>query len=239
MHCRQLVPFLLIPSCLGAVGCGIHFPSDDSSSQPPPKQIYLYRGEGRYLPSDGEVRFQGSQPGSGDSAPDLPADERSRYCAVYAQAEPDDATRSKFLSDLDGQWSRDLDGSDFAPFGATFTFSMSGTSASLSGALFQPMEEIDFKRICLSKPIEGGRYAGFRVVELEANNNAGVAFFAARFIDAARGRRNPVLLLTERKYERYGATDPVKPLESVFSASQEHEGSARLWVYPNLDHRPN
>jgi hypothetical protein len=99
--------------------------------------------------------------------------------------------------------------------------------------VLSPTEEIDFNRICVSKPLPAlGRYASYRIIELSASNNEGVAAFAALFAPASMGHDYPVLMMTDRKYFRYGSTLQVQGIETIFAPDYSQDESVRIGVYP-------
>jgi len=194
---------------------------------------YRYTGPGKFDGKSGEVFFPGTPSPVNETGPDLPPEERAKYCAVHVEPEPDSEVKNKFLADLSAAWKREASYGPFEqPFGLTFSFSASQGRASLSGALFESDETITFDSVFVSKPVADGRYKDYRIVELPADNNAGAAVFAAAFMPGAKGRNNPALFLTARKYWRFGQTDRIRTTDAVFARDKDGESSVRLWIYP-------
>lgn len=206
---------------------------------------YFYEGAGQYSQSTGEVKFPGEHALYGKTTvAKYDATERSKFCAIDTEAETDETAREAFLSELNGTWAidtikdRDLSKPDAdLPTYLKFRFSAAASSADLYkvGFLFtSEVENIQFKRICVSKELKDpGNYQGFRIVELEAKNNEGIAIFAVKFHQSPV-RKHPILLMTHRVYTRYGQTSSLSSESSVFRTSDDGESSVRISVFPAL-----
>jgi hypothetical protein len=206
------------------------FPSQDSQSRP---QLYPYSGEGKYEDTLGEIHF--SNHGwdycydNPPSTVHLGTDERAKYCATYTPQETDAKTVDAFLSQLEGRWEEYIVAADGeVDSGRVLSFSRKQATASLDD------QSISFNRVCLSQEItKEDRYSGFRIVELEASNNAGVAIFGVKFEKPFAGHSYPTLWMTSRQYLRFGASDDVQTERSVFCPQASTDDSVSILVFPN------
>ncbi|OFZ52939.1 MAG: hypothetical protein A2428_06975 [Bdellovibrionales bacterium RIFOXYC1_FULL_54_43] len=169
------------------------------------------------------------------SQTELTPEERANYCAILVDPEPNQAIREGVLQELAGTWKRARKNTDFlgVPFGDTFQFIPDQQYAQLSGALFEPAEEIHAKRICVSAVLERtDQYTGFRLIEFLAENNEGAAVIGIKFARPQLGHDYPVLWMTERQYYRYGQNNQPRDPDAAFETNHSDEVSARIWVYP-------
>lgn len=147
----------------------------------------------------------------------------SSTCLVDVAPEKDANIRTELLTQLSRGWHKYFKPNreqqtfpTFDPYYKDFQFDFAGQSAFLSGTFLAPAESIHYKRLCLSRElIRSDAYNGMRIIELEAQNNEGIAYFAFRFKRRNDDMHRSALLMTHRKYVRYGQI--ARNLESVDS----------------------
>ncbi|MBL7714126.1 MAG: hypothetical protein JNL01_01585 [Bdellovibrionales bacterium] len=210
------------------------------------KEPFMYDGEGQYSQYSAEVTFPGKTILYGKTGTSkLSDEERKKRCVIDTDAESDEGALAEVTDFLNATWlvdvfqERQMDRPEQKmPTYASFSLWPSQRKALLkSGSLgfervFSDDEEIHYKKICISKPLQDpGRYQGFRIIELVAENNEGIAVFAVKAHEV-RGRPHPVLLMTHRKYYRYGQTISLQAETAVFLNDRSGESSVRLSVFP-------
>ncbi|MBC7693499.1 MAG: hypothetical protein H7222_17165 [Methylotenera sp.] len=158
-----------------------------------------------------EPKYAPGPAGTNRIIPSLTAEQRAQYCMVYTEAENDPMTLNVFLGQLDGKWK-------YLPTvprenGVIFRFDLAKHYASLTQQdIFHSREDITYRKICVSRPLsaELGGLAGYRLVEMMAANNEGGIAFAVKFDAPAAHHDYPVLLMTERVYERWASRNALE-----------------------------
>ena len=97
-------------------------------------------------------------------------------------------------------------------------------------------DTIQFDRVCISKELQNaGPFTGFRILELAASNNEGVAVLAVKFARPQKNHNYPVLWLSEFKYYRYGKKEAPVSESEFFHSYAEGAAHIHFGVYPNRD----
>lgn len=227
----KLFQVATISGILFSVGCG--------KGKPAP---YSYEGPGNWDKKYSEVTFPAHKHASIGSAlvasePSVPADQRRQFCAIQVAAETDSGLVDSLLNQLTGRWEKKIRDRGFLESVdySFFEFSNNaGYAKSSTGGfkLFSGDADIHFKRACLSVPlVREDAYSGFRILELEANNNDGVSYMAFRFERPSGSNNYPTLLLTNHHYSRYGQTEELKNINAVFAAHNSGEASVRIGIF--------
>lgn len=179
--------------------------------------------------------------GCGNSSSDSPtptaqiiqgmsAAQRAQYCFLYVTPESDNQARQAFITQLQGTW-------DYFPNSGTspgdvpseddndkktFDFDTKRDVATLTeySLLGKNIEDIAWNKLCISQPLgsDQGAFAGFRMVEMMANDNSGAAAVAVKIAPG------PVLFLSDYYYQP-DATDALTDLPTALS------NMSNIWEY--------
>jgi hypothetical protein len=158
----------------------------------------------------------------GDMIPSRSEVDRTEYCVAYADRESDEEVKKEFLRELSASWTHVIAHNNhrtfwFAP-GSNYVMQRAGTQS--------PKEEMTYRKLCLSKPLDEtyGALAGYRLLEFMAANNEGGATMAARFEKAAETSK-VTLHLTEHSYFRWAANEDLRSMSTVLT-------NKNIYAYP-------
>jgi hypothetical protein len=159
-------------------------------------------------------------------------EDRENRCFVKSSIEDNQQDREQFLNQLSGTW-KYIPPSDSIGTPRWFHFHPGRRYAAViigSEHAWHGKEEITFRKVCVSKPLgaELGDFAGYRILELMAENNEGGVAFAIKLGPPSGNHSYPTLRLTERVYERWAARDPLIEESEVLK-------DGRVFVYPNRE----
>jgi hypothetical protein len=234
---KQRLTHFRIAAVFGALlasACGPEAPST------PRAPGFFYTGPGTYDPRIGAARFDTPivQPLIEEfSRRLLPSpQEREKFCAIDIPAETDPEQRLAFLEELNSRWRRqDGDGLDGRVPGYEIEYSMSKRTLKIGSGFLARAQTIRHRRLCVSRPIESGAYAGFRVLELEEAEPS-----SATYVFTAKLAQNPLhsypmLLMTKYAFASRARVDlRLRTLDWVLRspATNKEEGS-EIWVFPH------
>jgi hypothetical protein len=153
---------------------------------------------------------------------------RAKYCFVGIESESEDMKRS-LLEEVKGTWTFYPDKSDGGLRRQEFRLDLENRIAAVSQYYqgSKDVEDITFRRLCLSKPLgtSFGAYAEYRVLEFMAANNEGGAALLVGLEPATNGASS-VMRLSDRYYRRNASNSAVvtpswllqnQPLHSIWT----------------------
>ena len=208
-------------------------------STPNVAPTFSYTGPGTYDPRTGAARFDTDliQPVIEEfSRAAVSREERKTFCAIHIPAETDPEQRLSFLEELNFRWRRQ-DGDSLLPrvFGFEIEFSMRRRLLEIGSGFLERARIIRQRRLCVSRPIESGHYAGFRVLELEEEGRSTATYvFTAKLVENPL-HSYPMLLLTKHAFAARAQTESrLRTLDwALRSPATNKEEGSEIWVFPH------
>jgi len=159
-------------------------------------------------------------PPNGQIVPGMSPAERASYCFVYTYPEQDPVLVERVLTQLSANWEFEPARPDDRQSRKVFQFSSKNRHASLveGSGLFPWTEEITFRKACVSQTLgdDMGIFAGYRIIELMADNNEGAVAFAVKF-DTPEAISPEGMMMSERDYERWAAKNKLVTVHSILN----------------------
>lgn len=160
-------------------------------------------------------------------------------CLVDIAPERDAALRNEILASLSKSWRKVFEPKKGAteidlPSDRDFRFDLtSQVVINGPGSFNIKQESLQYRRLCLSREmVRSDGYNGMRILELESAVDEKITYMAFRFKKRSDDPSRNLLLITDRKTERYGQlARNLESVESVFAPIEDGKLGIPVGVY--------
>ena len=157
----------------------------------------------------------------------LTPEQKAKVCFTHVDAETAEI-RASFLKKITGYWVNYPASTSAGYDRREFRFDLDASIAAVTKYydIGSGVEDITFKKLCVSKQLDAsyGVYAGFRLIEMMANNNEGGA---AVFVKLDDNGTSETLSVSDRHYERWATDKYMDPMKEIVNGGQIKS----IWIY--------